>query len=78
MKWFSSLEKWKKIVLIFAALVLCSIFSIIEIMWLSTIFLIIAVLLIVFTIRTEKLKENKHDNQNFDEERPRVQPSVVP
>ena len=59
MKWFSSLEKWKKIVLIFAALVLCSIFSIIEIMWLSTIFLIIAVLLIVFTIRTEKLKENK-------------------
>ena len=78
MKWFSSLEKWKKIVLIFAALVLCSIFSNIEIMWLSTIFLIIAVLLIVFTIRTEKLKENKHDNQNFDEERPRVQPSVVP
>ena len=78
MKWFSSLEKWEKIVLIFAALVLCSIFSIIEIMWLSTIFLIIAVLLIVFTIRTEKLKKNKHNNFDFNEERPRTQPLVVP
>ncbi len=78
MKWFRNLEKWEKVVLIFAALVLCGIFSIIEIIWLSTIFLIIAVLLIVFTIRTEKLKKNKHNNPDFDEERPRTQPLIVP
>ena len=78
MKWFCNLDKWKQIVLIFAAIVLCSIFAALEIMWLSSIFLIIAVIFLVFVIRTEKLKKNKHDNQDFDEERPRVQPSVVP